>query len=176
MRSKVAPPIASGLLCALAGLGLLTSCAGDDEAEVPPPSTASAERQEAVAERGAHVMGFDLEATTHVFTPTDDGGLQEVVADDPEDAEQVVLIRLHLLEEQARFAGGDFDDPAAIHGDDMPGLAALRADHDAVEVTYAEHPDGASLRYATEDLALVGALHDWFEAQLMDHGAHAHAG
>jgi hypothetical protein len=147
---------------------LLAGCGADQGAE--------GDRQEAVAERGAEVMPFDLEATTHVFEPTAGGGEQRVVADDPSDAEQVALVRQHLRDEAARFAAGDFDDPAAIHGDEMPGLAELRAGHDAVEVSFEEVDGGARLTYRTDDPALVDAIHRWFEAQLHDHGAHAEAG
>ncbi len=41
------------------------------------------DRQEAVAERGQGIMGFDLGATAHIFTPTDAGGVEEVVARAP---------------------------------------------------------------------------------------------
>ncbi|MEU4684828.1 hypothetical protein [Streptomyces xinghaiensis] len=41
---------------------------------------------------------------------------------------------------------------------------------------YQERTDGATSTYSTEDPALVGALHDWFEAQLSDHGRHAGTG
>ena len=52
-----------------------------------------AARQMEVAARGASVMPFDLERTSHIFAPQADGGLQQVIADDPGDAEQIVLIR-----------------------------------------------------------------------------------
>jgi hypothetical protein len=39
-------------------------------------------RQGEVAARGAKVMPFDLEQTTHVFQKLDDGGLQKVVVKD----------------------------------------------------------------------------------------------
>ncbi|WP_258564177.1 hypothetical protein [Streptomyces himalayensis] len=58
----------------------------------------------------------------------------------------------------------------------MPGLAALRDGHDRIDVQYEKRADGATLTYATRDTALVDALHDWFEAQLGDHGAHAEPG
>jgi hypothetical protein len=64
-------------------------------------------RQEEVAERGAEVMPFDLEKTTHVFEPTQTGGVQKVVADDPSDGEQIALIRAHLREEAGAFRRGD---------------------------------------------------------------------
>lgn len=133
------------------------------------------DRQAEVAERGSDVMPFDLDATTHRFEPVADGLVQTVVADDPGDAEQVRLVRGHLAEEAERFGRGDFGDPAAIHGHDMPGLAELEAGHERVEVVLAEVEAGARLTYTTADPALVDALHRWAEAQVMDHGAHAEA-
>lgn len=129
-------------------------------------------RQADVSEAGAAVMPFDLDATTHVFEKLPDGGLQTVVADTDDD-EQVALIRMHLSEEAERFARGDFHDPAAIHGHDMPGLHALVTGHESLTVVYREVERGAEIRYGSDDPALVEALHQWFDAQLADHGAHA---
>jgi hypothetical protein len=147
-------------------LVLLAACGGDELAE----------RQDAVAERGAGVMPFDLEATTHRFDPTDDGLVQTVVADDPGDGANVALVREHLAAEAERFAAGDYGDPAAIHGDDMPGLAELESGADRIAVAYAESAAGGRITYTTADAALVDALHRWAEAQVMDHGAHADPG
>jgi len=135
--------------------------------------TDGSSRQDLVAERGAQVMPFDLDATTHDFEPTPDGGIQTVTADDPGDLEQIQLIRQHLAEERAAFATGDFGDPIAIHGHDMPGVAELTAGADRIDVRYEDVPAGGRLHYATVDGALVEAIHDWFDAQTMDHGEHA---
>lgn len=129
-------------------------------------------RQEEVAERGSEVMPFDLERTTHVFEKTADGGLQQVLSDDGDTA-QIALIQAHLQEEALRFQQGDFDDPAQIHGDEMPGLALLRAEYEQVEVVYTSLPNGAQIDYKAETAELIAAIHAWFEAQLSDHGAHA---
>jgi hypothetical protein len=144
----------------------LAGCGGDDQTD----------RQAEVADRGAAVMPFDLDATTHTFTQTDDGGIQAVTADDASDAEQIGLIRGHLHEERDNFAGGDFDDPAAIHGHDMDGVAELRAGYTDITVTYTDLPDGAQLTYTTDRADLVDAVHAWFDRQLMDHGTDARAG
>ena len=117
-------------------------------------------------------MPFDLERTTHRFTKTDTGGVQTVVADDPQDTAQLTLIRKHLAAEVNRFERGDFTDPARIHGMDMPGVAELSAGYRRITVTYTERPDGALLTYATDDPALVDAIHSWFDRQVMDHGDH----
>ncbi len=130
-------------------------------------------RQEEIAEKGAQVMPFDLEETTHVFQKTQTGGVQKVVADDPTDAEQVALIREHLEEEAAAFRRGDLSDPSEIHGEEMPGLQELEAGAKEVDIRYSDLPDGAQIEYETKDPALVAALHNWFDAQLSDHGDHA---
>ncbi|MQA61633.1 MAG: aspartate carbamoyltransferase [Actinophytocola sp.] len=121
-------------------------------------------------------MPFDLDRTSHVFTPAESGGVQEVVADDPADTEQVRLIREHVRQEARRFARGDFDDPAALHGDDMPGLPTLRAEYRKMTAHYSELPDGAKITYVSMARGVIKALHDWFEAQLSDHGEHAERG
>jgi len=134
--------------------------------------SASSERLEAVAQAGAQVMPFDLERTTHSFLDRAWGGEQIVVSDDG-DAQQVALIRAHLSAEAAKFSRGDFASPEAIHGHDMPGLAVLHDQHAAINVAYSEVPNGASITYRSQDSALVGAIHEWFEAQRTDHGPHA---
>ena len=130
-------------------------------------------RQEEIAARGAEVMPFDLEETTHVFLKTQTGGVQKVVADDPTDAKQVALIREHLEKEAAAFRRGDLSDPSQIHGEQMPGLKELEAGAEKMDIRYSDLPNGAKIEYETSDPALVRALHDWFDAQLLDHGDHA---
>lgn len=134
---------------------------------------ADADRQRGVAERGARVMPFDLEQTMHVFERREDGGVQRVVVKDPGNREQIALIQAHLEEEAARFARGDFGDPARIHGTHMPGLAELSAGAKRVSVVYSALPEGGEIRYRSEDPELVAAIHRWFRAQLHDHGRHA---
>ena len=83
------------------------------------------------------------------------------------------MIRVHLAEEAERFSRGDFHDPSMIHGENMPGLHALVMGHDSVSITYSEVERGAAIRYLSRSAALVAAIHQWFDAQLSDHGAHA---
>jgi hypothetical protein len=130
-------------------------------------------RQEEVAVKGAKVMPFDLEQTTHVFEKLDDGGLQKVVVKDRSNKKQIALIQSHLKEESEKFRKGDFSDPVKIHGDDMPGLAQLKAGAAKIGIRYTALPDGAQIRYTAKDPQLVTALHQWFSAQLSDHGDHA---
>jgi hypothetical protein len=130
-------------------------------------------RQKEVAVKGAKVMPFDLDQTTHVFQKLDDGGLQKVIVKDPSNKKQIALIQGHLKEESEKFRNGDFSDPAKIHGEDMPGLAQLKVGAAKIDVRYSALADGAEIRYTTKDPKLVEALHQWFAAQLADHGHHA---
>jgi hypothetical protein len=74
-----------------------------------------------------HVMPFDLKQTQHLFTQTDTGGVQQVIAKNPGNSQQIEVIRQHLLKISGEFSRGDFSNPEKIHGKEMPGLAALRA-------------------------------------------------
>ncbi len=145
-----------------------TACGSDD------PSLA--ERQQTVAEAGAEVMPFNLDATTHIFTDTVTGGVQDVVADDQTDEANIELIRRHLDDEAAKFELGDFSDPEAIHGAAMPGLSTLKERFDEISVELIETDAGATIRYETNDAEVVQAIHDWFAAQSSDHGDHAEHG
>jgi hypothetical protein len=152
--------LVAGLLAAVS-----TGCGGADEG--------LADRQAEVARWGGEVMPFDLEATTHRFASTETGLVQTVTVDSPGDREQIALIRDHLEEEAGRFARGDFDDPTTIHGQDMPGLAELRAGAGSIDIRFETRDDGARLIYTSDDPELIDALHRWGDAQVSDHGAHA---
>jgi hypothetical protein len=139
-----------------------------------PPAFAESP-QERVHRMSHHVMPFDVSKTVHVFRMTEYGGVQRVLALDPDATDQIVLIRQHLQHEAQKFKQGDYSDPAQLHGASMPGLAELRANPSKVKVTYAELPHGARLTFETEDLRLLTAIHRWFGAQLSEHCADARA-
>jgi hypothetical protein len=122
-------------------------------------------------------MAFILAATTHIFTKDSKGGVQRVVAKKSSDTAQVILVRKHLQEIREQFLQGDFSGPSHIHGQDMPGLAALKeAKPGQMDIAYKEVNGGAELLYKTPDSELVAALHQWFDAQLSDHGKDAMEG
>lgn len=138
---------------------------------------ADEKRLDEVAGRGRHVMPFDLEKTAHVFSRTDQGGLQQVVVKDKSDTKQMGLIRAHLSEISDDFKHRDFSKPARIHGEDMPGLAELKsAKPGTIKIEYTELPDGAQINYSTSSPGLINAIHQWFDAQLSDHARHAGPG
>lgn len=132
----------------------------------------------AFAQRERQVMPFGLDATLHTFKNASDGGTETVKVKNPEDAKNLSLIRSHLKKEAAKFRKGDFSDPTYLHGENMPGLAQVRAGAKAgrIKIVYSSLPTGARLRYTTRDATLVKALHAWFAAQVTDHGDHAAMG
>ncbi|WP_025772368.1 hypothetical protein [Thioalkalivibrio sp. HK1] len=134
---------------------------------------AATDRRTIVAEKGAQVMPFDLERTTHIFEKLKGGGLQQVVSDDGDDA-QVRLIREHLSKESMRFSAGDFHSPAMIHGEDMAGLHELMTGADRLTIVYGEIDGGAQILYLAHTPDLIEAVHAWFDQQVSDHGSHAH--
>ena len=122
-------------------------------------------------------MPFDLKQTQHIFNKTETGGVQHVIVREKGNSNQIELIRQHLTKISGEFSRGDFSDPEKIHGKDMPGLAALRtAKPGQLHVQYKELPDGAEITYSAEDKALIDAVHQWFDAQLADHGPDAMPG
>ena len=135
---------------------------------------AGEKRLDEVAERGTHVMPFDLEKTVHVFSKTQEGGVQQVIVKNKADREQIQRIRAHLSEISAEFSQGDYSKPTHIHGQDMPGLNTLKtASPGQVKIEYIELPDGAQIRYSSRLPHLIRAIHQWFDAQLSDHARHA---
>ncbi len=134
-------------------------------------------RLDEVERLGKHVMPFNLEQTLHVFSKIEKGGLQQVIVKDPKDSaadNQIKLIREHLAKIAKDFKQGDFSDPKKIHGENMPGLKALQAAKKGeLSIGYQEIPTGAEILYSADNLKLVEAIHQWFDAQLSDHARHA---
>ena len=131
-------------------------------------------RLDEIAERGSHVMPFDLEKTTHIFTQTSSGGIQQVITKNKSDTGQINLIRAHLSEISNEFKHGNFSNPEKIHGKNMPGLTELKAAQSGqIKFEYEKLPDGAQITYSTEVEKLRHAIHQWFDAQLSDHARHA---
>lgn len=131
-------------------------------------------RLDEIAHRGAQIMPFNLEQTTHVFSKKEKGGLQQVVVKNLSNTEQIKLIQQHLGEIANKFKQGNFSDPSKLHGDNMPGLAALKkAKQGEITIIYSDLSDGAQIVYSSDQPRLISAIHQWFDAQLSDHAQHA---
>jgi hypothetical protein len=135
---------------------------------------ASDNRLDEIVQRGSTVMPFNLDQTTHIFSKTEQGGLQQVIVKDSSNAEQIKLIRQHLSKISKEFIQSDFSNPTKIHGENMPGLTELRAAKPhQINIVYKELSNGAEIEYSTDVPKLIGAIHKWFDAQLSDHAHHA---
>jgi len=134
----------------------------------PAPALDDA-RQAEVARRGAEVMPFSLTKTQHQFTKTESGGTQRVISRDPQNQEQIRLIRQHLEQMAESFNRGDYSSPESIHGPDMPGLAEMRnSQPGSLQITYSAEPSGANLTFHANNALLIKAIHEWFDAQVHD--------
>jgi hypothetical protein len=131
--------------------------------------------QEHVHQMAHGVMPFDMSKTTHIFRMTESGGVQQVIAKDPNASDQIELVRQHLRHEAENFQHGNYSDPATLHGADMPGLKDIKKGASRIKVSYVSLPAGAEIRFETADLHLLTAIHRWFGAQLSEHGADARA-
>ena len=81
----------------------------------------------------------------------------------------------YLMKASQALSHSNFSDPAKLHGTDITGLAELTANADKFTASYFEEANGAGIRFETEDLTTLTAIHRWFGAQLSEHGADARA-
>ncbi len=131
-------------------------------------------RLDEVEEKGRLVMPFNLEQTVHVFSKSEQGGVQQVIVKDESDKDQIALIQEHLDKIYNDFKNRDFSDPEKIHGADMPGLKALKnAAHDDIALKFRTLANGAEIVYMAKKPKLIDAIHQWFDAQLNDHARHS---
>ncbi len=119
--------------------------------------------------RGAHVMGFDQDKTTHHFLLFEDGGAIDVSVKDAADKTNLDAIRAHLPHIAMKFGEGDFEAPALVHATDVPGtkdLAALKA---KLSWKYVETAKGGRVDIVTTDAAALSAVHAFLKYQIEDH-------
>lgn len=143
---------------------------------VQAQASVSAERLDAVAQRGAQVMPFNLEQTMHHFSKTPMGGVQQVVVKNPQNQADLIAIQRHLSNLSTRFAAGDFSGPQSIHGQDMPGTKMLALNAQRIRFKYQDLGEGGQIEMLSTEPDLIMAIHQFLDAQLTDHARHAQAG
>lgn len=119
--------------------------------------------------RGAMVMGFDQDKTTHHFLLFPDGGAIDVAANNASDLESREAIRSHLPHIAVMFGEGNFEAPMLVHDTDVPGTAELSKRKDLVRYTYVETPRGGRVDIVTNDEDALRALHQFLRFQIQDH-------
>ena len=120
-------------------------------------------------ERGAHVMGFDQQKTTHHFYLYPDGGAIDVSANDPRDETDITAARAHLPHIAKMFGDGDFSAPVLVHATNVPGTAELARFKDRLSSRYEETPRGGRVNIVTADPDALAALHTFLRFQIADH-------
>lgn len=137
----------------------------------PALEKAAPKQTDEMRQRTQQVVPYALGQTLQTFTKTVHGGVQHVIAKSSDNSQQIKLIQTHLLKIANEFRKGDFSATERIHGADMPGLAQLKtAKTDDIKFDYEALPNGAQIHYSTEYPQFDQALHEWFDAQISDHG------
>lgn len=97
--------------------------------------------------------------STQVFQKNQAGGLQQVVAKDPNDKDLAAAIRAKLEAEAQRFGDGDYGK--------VPGAKYLKAVKPSqIAIVYRNVPAGAAIDYEGRDAAGVDAIHKWLDAEI----------
>lgn len=133
---------------------------------------ASPKQFDEVQQRTQQLVPYDLDQTQMTFTRSVHGGVQHVIAKSADNIRQIKLIQANLLKMAIDFRKGDFSVTEKIHGAAMPGLAQLKkAEMYDIKYEYKALPNGAQIHYSTEYPQYVQALHEWFDAQMSEHGS-----
>lgn len=119
--------------------------------------------------RGAEVMGFDQDKTTHHFYLYPDGGAIDVGVKDPKDTTNRDAIRAHLPHIAMMFGSGNFEAPMLVHATDVPGTRELTALKDRVAYKFVETPAGGRVEITTTDPAALKAVYAFLRFQITDH-------
>lgn len=120
-------------------------------------------------QRGAQVMGFDQEKTTHHFYLYTDGGAIDVSVKDAADKSNLDAIRGHLPHIAMMFGQGSFDAPMMVHDTKVPGTAELAKLKDRVVYKYVETSTGGRVGITTTDSEALKAVHAFLTFQITDH-------
>lgn len=120
--------------------------------------------------RGAAVMGFDQNKTTHHFALYTDGGAIEVSVKDPSNHADLRAIRSHVPHISSMFADGHFEAPMLVHDTThVPGTAEMVGLRAAITYRYVETPGGGRVDIVSSDPSAIAAVHAFLRFQITDH-------
>ncbi|HSN17442.1 MAG TPA: hypothetical protein VLV87_04460 [Gammaproteobacteria bacterium] len=103
---------------------------------------------------------IDAKNSTRAFQKTTMGGIQQLLAKDPNDKALVTAIRDSMEAEAARFGTGDY-------GKDTPGARYLSMIKPGqLRITYRQVPGGAAVDYQGRDAATIDAIHKWLDVEI----------
>src|SRR5882724_169750 len=125
--------------------------------------------QQAVVERGDHVMGFSHEKSAHHFLLYPNGGEINVSANDPTDKGSRDQIRMHLGHIAKMFAAGNFKAPMLVHDQVPPGVPVMQKLKDDIQYKFEEMEQGARIRISTNRPEALQAIYDFLRFQIEEH-------
>jgi hypothetical protein len=119
--------------------------------------------------RGAQVMGFDQDKTTHRFLLHPDGGAIDIAVRNAGDTANRDAIRAHLPHISQMFGDGNFSAPMLIHDTNVPGTAQMAALKNRIRFAYVETAGGGRVDIITTDAEALKAVHEFLRFQIRDH-------
>jgi len=119
--------------------------------------------------RGAQVMGFDQDKTSHHFFLYADGGAIDVSVKDAADRTNLDAIRAHLPHIVVMFGEGNFEAPMMVHGATVPGTPEMKKVKDTITWKYEETARGGRVNITTADADALKAVHTFLRYQITDH-------
>jgi hypothetical protein len=122
-----------------------------------------------VNHRADHAMGFSHTKTTHHFRLTTEGGVIEVTAKEASDSASRDQIRRHLKHIAQKFSEGDFSAPMFIHGENPPGVQAMKQLKGEIKYQFEEIERGAKVHISSSNEEAVKSVHDFLRFQIKDH-------
>jgi hypothetical protein len=124
-----------------------------------------------VTQRGeAHEgMGFSQTTTTHHFYLTKTGGMIQVTANDPKNAEQIATVQMHLKHITGMFSDGNFSIPHFVHDTNPPGAATMKRLRSSIQYRNEPMASGGRIRIETDSPEALAAIHDFLRFQIKDH-------
>ena len=114
-------------------------------------------------------MGFDQDKTTHHFKLLPDGGAIEITANDPADAASREAIRQHVAKIAVMFGQGNFNLPMLVHGQEPPGVDAMKRLKSSISYAPENLPNGGRLQITTANSEAINAVHEVLRFQIQEH-------
>ena len=139
-------------------------------ASMPVSLAARQDHHGASDQRGALVMGFDQNRTTHHFLLFTDGGAIDVSVNDPADTQNRAAIRSHLPHIAMMFGEGNFDAPMLVHDStNVPGTKLMTERKGVIRYQYVETLNGGRVNIVTSDPDALAAVHAFLKFQIAEH-------
>jgi hypothetical protein len=114
-------------------------------------------------------MGFSQTTTAHHFFLTRTGGIIQVTAKDPKNADQIATVQMHLKHIVGMFSEGDFSIPHFVHDTNPPGAATMKRLRSSIRYTSETMDNGGRIRIESDSPEALAAIHDFLRFQIKDH-------